>query len=143
MIRIEPCHPDESEAEDVASILAESVGKPTEASVEALIQSCTSDSPTTLWVARCAGAPVGILRLYSSERMHSIITHIAVHPEWRERGIGRKLIEFICDELKSDRIEAETDDGAVGFYRSCGFEIEPLGERYPGVQRYRCVACFE
>ena len=143
MIRIEPCHADESEAGDVASILAQSVGNPIEASVEALIQSCASDSPTTLWAARCAGTPVGILRLHSSERNRCIITHVAVHPEWQERGIGRKLIEFIRDELKFVRIETETDDGAVGFYRSCGFEIEPLGERYPGVQRYRCVTCFE
>ena len=127
----------------MSSILAESVGNPTEASVKALIQSCTSDSPATLWVARCVGAPVGILRSYSSERNRCIITHIAVHPEWKERGIGRKLIEFIRDDLKFVRIAVETDDGAVGFYRSCGFEIEPLGEKYPGVQRYRCVACFE
>ena len=133
---------DKSDAQDVASILAESVGKPTEAAVEAFIQSCTSDILTTLWVAKCEGAPVGILRLHSSDRRRCIITHIAVHPEWKDRGIGRKLIEFIRDDLKFSQVEAETDDGAVGFYRSCGFEIEPLGEKYPGVQRYKCVIRF-
>ena len=94
------------------AFLPQSVGNPTEASVKALIQSCASDSPTTLWVARCVGAPVGILRLHSSERNRCIITHVAVHHKLQERGIERKIIKFIRDELKFVRIEAETDGGA-------------------------------
>ncbi len=142
-MQIHRFHADESDAKDVASILAESVGAPTEAAIGELMQSCTSNSLTTLWVARCEDAPVGIVRLDSSDRSRCIITHIAVHPEWRGVGIGRRLIAFVRDDLRFGQLEAETDDDAVGFYRSCGFEIEPLGEKYPGVQRYKCVVRFQ
>lgn len=29
-------------------------------------------------------------------------------------------------------IEAETDDGAVEFYKRIGFQVKSLGEKYPG-----------
>ena len=134
-MQIHRFHADESDAKDVASILAESVGAPTEAAVGEPMQSCTSNSLTTLWVARCEDTPVGIVRLDSSDRSRCIITHIAVHLEWRGVGTGRRLIAFVRDDLRFGQLEAETDDDAVGFYRSCGFEIEPLGEKYPGIQR--------
>ena len=123
----------------MARILAESAGEPTETAIEALIQSCIADVSPTLWVARRDGAPVGIVRLDSPNRTRCIITHIAVHPDWRGQGIGRTLIEFIRDDLRFEQVEAETDGDTVGFYKSCGFDIEPLGEKYPGVQRYKCV----
>ena len=141
-MQIERFFADGLDAQDVARILAESVGEPTEAAIEALIQSCSADVFPMLWVARREGAPIGIVRLDSPNQARCIITHIAVHPEWRGQGIGRALIEFIRDDLRFEQVEAETDSDAVGFYKSCGFDIEPLGEKYPGVQRYKCVVCF-
>lgn len=35
------------------------------------------------------------------------------------------------------RVEAETDEDAVGFYVACGFSVTALGEKHPGVNRYR------
>jgi ribosomal protein S18 acetylase RimI-like enzyme len=32
---------------------------------------------------------------------------------------------------------AETDNEAVEFYRATGFRVTSLGEKYPGVERYR------
>ena len=34
---------------------------------------------------------------------------------------------------------AETDRDAVDFYRSCGFTIESLGEKYPRIERFLCT----
>lgn len=36
------------------------------------------------------------------------------------------------------KIQAETDQEAVGFYRKAGFVITSLGEKYPGVERFSC-----
>ncbi|MNU09693.1 hypothetical protein D3C72_2564150 [compost metagenome] len=36
-------------------------------------------------------------------------------------------------------ITAETDHEAAGFYRSAGFTVTSLGEKYPGVERFACV----
>ncbi|MDP2859713.1 MAG: hypothetical protein Q8P50_17310 [Bacillota bacterium] len=37
------------------------------------------------------------------------------------------------------RLYAETDGEAVGLYVKCGFRIESLGEKYPGVERFLCT----
>jgi hypothetical protein len=33
---------------------------------------------------------------------------------------------------------AETDADAVGFYRRCGLAVTSLGERFAGIERFRC-----
>lgn len=67
------------------------------------------------------------------------IHHLAVHPECRGVGFGRGLIlEAIAQETPQE-VRAETDEEAVDFYRNIGFQIESLGEIYPGVERFRCT----
>lgn len=67
-----------------------------------------------------------------------ILTAIGVAVSHRGRGLGRRLLREVERTIDDDWIEAETDDDAVGFYRSCGFAVESLGEKYPGVERFRC-----
>jgi hypothetical protein len=49
------------------------------------------------------------------------------------------MIEDACRIYGLARIEAKTDRDAVGFHRQCGFAVPSLGERYPGVGRFRCA----
>ncbi|WP_098747145.1 GNAT family N-acetyltransferase [Paenibacillus sp. EZ-K15] len=69
------------------------------------------------------------------------IRHLAVLPENRGKGYGRGLILELLLEVqpKPARVIAETDEEAVNFYRSIGFEVYSLGEKYPGVERFRCI----
>ncbi len=67
------------------------------------------------------------------------LTALAVDARVRGRGIGRALIDATIARLGVDRLDAETDGDAVGFYRSCGFEVTSLGEKYPGVERFRAT----
>jgi ribosomal protein S18 acetylase RimI-like enzyme len=64
------------------------------------------------------------------------LTALAVDPRRRGRGIGRAVIEAAIAHLDVERLDAETDGEAVGFYRSCGFDVSSLGEKYPGVERF-------
>ncbi|CAN7290583.1 GNAT family N-acetyltransferase [Rossellomorea sp. LjRoot5] len=64
------------------------------------------------------------------------IKHLAVIPKHRGKGIGHKMIDSI---VHCAMITAETDQDAVIFYKKIGFEITSLGEKYPGVERFRCV----
>jgi ribosomal protein S18 acetylase RimI-like enzyme len=64
------------------------------------------------------------------------LTAIAVAAAWRGRGLGRAVVEAAFAELALDSLHAETDADAVGFYRSCGFSVVSLGEKYPGVERF-------
>jgi ribosomal protein S18 acetylase RimI-like enzyme len=68
------------------------------------------------------------------------IYNIAVVPEIRKRGIGKAMITAVQQKYKTN-VRSETDDGAVEFYRKCGFETEGFIKTYSGVeyQRYKCV----
>lgn len=68
-----------------------------------------------------------------------VVHHLAVKPEFRGLGYGRGLILETMELLKPDVVVAETDEETVDFYRWIGFEVEGLGERYPGVERFRCT----
>ena len=66
------------------------------------------------------------------------IRHIAVLPSARGKGYGKAMIKVVQEKLHPHSIIAETDREAVGFYRSIGFNVTSLGEKYPGVERFYC-----
>ena len=43
----------------------------------------------------------------------------------------------MLNEIK--HMEAETDIEAVDFYKKIGFQTVSLGEKYPGVERFKCT----
>ncbi|NHN31682.1 GNAT family N-acetyltransferase [Paenibacillus agricola] len=67
------------------------------------------------------------------------LEHIAVDPEERGKGFGRGIILELLELEKPNVLLAETDEEAVDFYRSLGFAIASLGEKYPGVERFQCT----
>lgn len=81
---------------------------------------------------------VGIVGCTQQEEGTVVIRHLAVKPECRGAGFGRGLILELIQKLEPTTLIAETDEEAVEFYRSIGFIIESLGEKYPGVERFRC-----
>ncbi|MFC3797694.1 GNAT family N-acetyltransferase [Cohnella sp. GCM10012308] len=85
------------------------------------------------------GEIIGIIGYESDEDRVAIIRHIAVHPDERGKGYGRGMVLHLLSAAEPERIEAETDEEAVNFYRSIGFAVHSLGEKYPGTERFRCV----
>lgn len=82
---------------------------------------------------------VGIIGIRSVDENRMVIEHIAVLPECRGMDYGRGLIVEAIELKKPASVVAETDEEAVDFYRSIGFTIESLGEKYPGVERFICT----
>ena len=74
---------------------------------------------------------------FKSENV-TILRHIAVRPDHRGEGIGQKMILEVCSHYKLQEVIAETDKDAVEFYRKIGFEIQSIGEKYPGTERFLC-----
>lgn len=68
-----------------------------------------------------------------------MIRSLVVAEHHRLTGAGRKVVEAALAKIDTPWVEAETDSEAVGFYRSLGFTATNLGEKYPGVERFRCV----
>ena len=107
-----------------------------------LQQTCARYRSEPRWVLlgyRQHGAVVGCIGLEMEQGGRAVIRHIAVLPEVQRRGAARAMIEHVRRTYQLTRLEAETHTGATGFYERCGFGITSLGERYPGVERFRCV----
>ncbi|WP_195576514.1 GNAT family N-acetyltransferase [Paenibacillus sp. 1001270B_150601_E10] len=78
---------------------------------------------------------VGIVPVHDKEL---ILRHMAIKPQYRGQGIGKQMI-MECRSQYAMPLVAETDKEAVDFYRRVGFQIESLGEKYPGIERFHCT----
>lgn len=61
------------------------------------------------------------------------ITNVAVSPEFRRNGVGKTLVEFLIEQMKTEKAEFVTLEvrksnlNAISLYEKCGFE--KVGER--------------
>lgn len=90
------------------------------------------------WVALVDGRPAGGCGVEASSADVATIRYLAVVREFRGRGLGRRLVETAIARTDRPVVEAETDDDARVFYARCGFDVQSLGEKYPGTVRYLC-----
>ncbi|WP_080690512.1 GNAT family N-acetyltransferase [Mammaliicoccus sciuri] len=84
---------------------------------------------------------VGLVGLISTEQ-EVVIKHIAIQSQIQNKGLGTEIINKIHQLFPKQKLVAETDNDAVGFYTKLGFKIISLGEKYPGIIRYKCIKEF-
>ncbi|MEB6695264.1 GNAT family N-acetyltransferase [Mammaliicoccus sciuri] len=84
---------------------------------------------------------VGLVGLISTEQ-EVVIKHIAIQSHIQNKGLGTEIINKIHQLFPKQKLVAETDNDAVGFYIKLGFKIISLGEKYPGIIRYKCIKEF-
>lgn len=52
-----------------------------------------------------------------------------IHPRWRGKGVGRKLMEFAIKELNAELVDVnEQNQQAIDFYQHLGFEVAHRSE---------------
>ncbi|MFB9278384.1 GNAT family N-acetyltransferase [Cohnella cellulosilytica] len=107
------------------------------------IEAYKSDDALEMYGYEAEGECIGIIGLRMNEDGEMKIEHLAVSPDYRGLGYGRGLILEVIDKKGPSVLIAETDEEAVDFYRNIGFEIESLGEKYPGTERFKCVYVVE
>lgn len=125
---IEPSHP------SLSSIIALSIGNPTP---EKLRQVLGSYSIPNHHLVGCFkdNELIGMIGL-QVQGTKGKIKHIAVLPKYWLQGIGKTLARQVIDTFRLQSIYAETDNGAVGFYKRLGFACQPF-EGHHG-KRYKC-----
>ncbi|MBL1226249.1 GNAT family N-acetyltransferase [Enterococcus sp. BWR-S5] len=92
-----------------------------------------------LYVKCCDNVIKGCIGIDISDEKFLTITHIAVLRAYQGQGVASEMISFVEKIYKPTKIIAETDSEAVVFYEKCGFEINSLGEKYPNVERFKCI----
>ena len=65
------------------------------------------------------------------------LSDLAVTPAHRRRGVGRRLIEFLCAEYPGREVEGDTVPDSRVFYEACGFQVRQVGALPSGVPLLR------
>lgn len=69
-------------------------------------------------------------RIVSDRIIYAFIVDLMIHPNYQRKGLGKKFIEHIVNELKKDKIkyiQLTFDSELETFYKNCGFEIIEAG----------------
>ncbi len=120
----------------VFELLAPSVYNPTPEKLLNRAKKYQSNDNTHIYTYSQNGKRLGIV-VFEITAKEATILDIAVNPDVQGRGIGSKLIDFICNSFDISRIVAETDDGAVDFYQKYGFTIDDTIIKFD-TKRYIC-----
>lgn len=124
--------------EKVMQLLSYAVGSATEKKLHNILEQVYRQDDAELCVfIDDGGSAVGIVG-FKGKGASAEILHIAVAENRRNSGIGRNMIDELLRLKNFTKLTAETDHDAVEFYRRYGFEIQSLGEKYPGVERFHC-----
>ena len=121
---------------EILTLLKPSVFDPTPERLKRRAEKYSADEKINVYVCKICGVYAGIV-VFKTENGTAEILDIAVKPEYRKHGVGRRLIDFIFSQFSVDTVTAETDDEAVGFYKKCGFAIASVGA-VCGNKRYFC-----
>jgi ribosomal protein S18 acetylase RimI-like enzyme len=76
--------------------------------------------------ARAGDRVVGKGRALSDGVSNAYIIDVWTLSEFRDRGIGRKIVKLLLNRLKGQHVYLFTDD-RVDFYKQLGFREQPVG----------------
>jgi putative acetyltransferase len=101
--------------------------------IKSLVADDLAQVETLLAVRDGDGQVVGFIGVEGDE-----VAALFIHPDWRGRGIGRRLFTYAVETLGATSVDVnEQNDQAVGFYRRMGCEVggrsesDGLGQPFP------------
>lgn len=121
----------------VYMLLAPSVYNPTPERLLRRAEEYRADDNIKAYAFLENGEYRGII-VFTADNRTAVILDIAVKPEYRGRGIGSRLADFLFDHFMISRVIAETDDDAVVFYQKYGFAVADTQMKFD-TKRHTCV----
>ena len=127
-------------SKEAFSIYAPCMYQPKYEDFVAQMEEYLGDPSVKIFVCENEGEKAGIL-VMKEDGSEAEILGIAVRKDQRKKGIGKDMVYQVMEIEHLKRITAQTDDDAIGFYRSSGFEAERVVIEYPdgSTVRYNCV----
>jgi len=68
------------------------------------------------------GKLIGLARVFSDGVIHTTIADIVIHPDYRQRGIGKKIMEKIKERYGKTGIFIEAFQRNKKFFENCGYK---------------------
>lgn len=87
---------------------------------------------------RVEGLLLGVIGYAFKAPKKVIITHLAVNPAHRNKGIATKLIGAIVAHHNLKWVGAEATPSAVSFYQRLAFKCQPRVDHETGTTRFTC-----
>ena len=127
-------------SEEAYKVYSPCMYKPTFNSYVEKIKGYSSDPDIKIFTCLDNDSISGILIMDLSDEIPEIIG-IAVDEDQRDHGIASKMIRYATETECLKCIKAQTDDDAVGFFKSFGFSCKKEIIEYPDGQavRYDCL----
>ncbi|MEM8884225.1 MAG: GNAT family N-acetyltransferase [Planctomycetota bacterium] len=69
---------------------------------------------------------IGTGRVLSDGVSNAYLMDLWTHPDYRRRGIGKRMVEILLEPLAGQHVYLHTDD-QQSFYAGCGFKQQPDG----------------
>lgn len=100
--------------------------------------------------AYAEGKTVGMARVIGDGGMTLYVQDVIVHPSYQGQGIGKKLMEFVMNYIKSSAPEGSmlqvslmASKGKESFYERFGFVTRPNEEQGAGMQQRYLLATVQ
>lgn len=106
----------------ILDLLAPSVFNPTPERLLSRAKKYQADDTVKVYAFSESGKYKGIVVFEIKDNTAEILD-IAVKPGCKGKGIGSRLIDYIFSKFQVNKITAETDDDAIGFYKTYGFTV--------------------
>lgn len=121
----------------ILDLLVPSVFNPTPERLLSRAKKYQADDTVKVYAYSENGEYKGIIVFKIKDKTAEILD-IAVQPEYQGKGIGSRLIDYIFSQFSINKIIAETDDDAIGFYKKYGFSVIDIKLSHD-TKRYVCV----
>ena len=125
--------------DNVRKLIASSINNAADEKIEQACEVYRKDPRAILFGYEKSGKVLGCVGVRIEERSKAVIQHIAVDYFYRKHGIAKEMINFVLEHLKLKLLTAEAGSETAGFYKVCGFQVESLGKKETGDERFWCT----
>lgn len=96
---------------------------------EEKLQQCIDKSWGHISARNADGQLVGYVRIISDGIRHAYICSMIVHPDYRKKGVGSRIMKEVMSLLEENRLfpTLVANPGNRAFYEKFGFQQEPKG----------------
>lgn len=104
------------------NVLRKPWGRPYETATDVL-----ENNSINAYISNSNGKVLACGRLHENEKNMGQIRFMAVHPDYRGKGLGKLVTEYLENVARQkgfNKIQLQARENAVEFYKRCGYQVK-------------------